>query len=123
MNTALVTGATGFIGQWLTRELLEHGIRVYAVVRPGSENMGKLPEHRGLTVISCELQDYGHLPDRLPEEAMGGIDVCYHLAWEGVRPEIHGLSHSTEKCGSIDGADRSPDPFRREKIYCSRQYA
>ena len=84
MNTALVTGATGFIGQWLTRELLENGIKVYAVVRPDSENMGKLPEHKGLTVVPCDLQDYGNLPDKLPEEALGSIDVCYHLAWEGV---------------------------------------
>ncbi len=84
MNTALITGATGFIGQWLTRELLEHGIRVYAVVRPGTENMGKLPEHKGLTVVPCDLRDYGKLPEQLPEDASGGIDVCYHLAWEGV---------------------------------------
>ena len=33
----LVTGATGFIGVWLCRELIGHGYRVHALVRAGSD--------------------------------------------------------------------------------------
>lgn len=33
MKKAIVTGATGFIGKWLTRELVSQGIEVYALVR------------------------------------------------------------------------------------------
>lgn len=29
MKTAVITGATGFIGEYLTKELLEKGIKVY----------------------------------------------------------------------------------------------
>ena len=32
MKKAIVTGATGFIGKWLTRELVSQGIEVYALV-------------------------------------------------------------------------------------------
>ncbi len=38
----VVTGATSFIGSVTVRQLLEQGHRVYAVVRPGSANLGVL---------------------------------------------------------------------------------
>lgn len=84
MKTALVTGATGFIGSWLTKELLQHGIHVCAVVRPGSSNLSVLSVHENLTVVPCALADYGSLFARLPESMRKNMDVCYHLAWEGV---------------------------------------
>ena len=40
MKTALVTGATGFIGGRLARRLLDDGWRVTALVRPGSKLTG-----------------------------------------------------------------------------------
>ena len=39
MKKAIVTGATGFIGKWLTRELVSQGIEVYALVRKNSNNL------------------------------------------------------------------------------------
>ena len=84
MKTALVTGATGFIGSWLTKELLANQVRVYGVVRKDSGNLSRLPEHPGLTVVPCDLEEYAGLSGRLREAGAETIDVCYHLAWEGV---------------------------------------
>ena len=41
---SIVTGAAGFLGAALCRELLEQGGRVTAVVRPDSPNKKKLLE-------------------------------------------------------------------------------
>jgi len=42
-NTVLVTGASGFIGKWVLRELLEAGARVVALdVRPATERWNRV---------------------------------------------------------------------------------
>ena len=40
----LITGASGFIGRALIRELMEHGYEVVAVTRNAAENQGRFPE-------------------------------------------------------------------------------
>ena len=42
MKKVIVTGATGFVGSWVTKELLANGIEVIAVVRENSHNLEKL---------------------------------------------------------------------------------
>ncbi len=111
MKTALVTGATGFIGSWLTRELLAHQIRVWAVVRENSGNRSRLPDHPGLTVVPCDLKDYGKLGGLLGEAGGDHIDVCYHLAWEGVsgplsadyRVQLKNVAATMELTGQLTG--------------------
>lgn len=84
---AIITGATGFIGTALCRELLEHGYEVIAVIRPGSEKRQKMEE------LIKEKEDYSehfrimelpleHLID-LSEKYQIQADVFYHLAWNG----------------------------------------
>ena len=43
MKSALVTGATGFIGHHVACDLLDHGWRVRALVRPASMADGRWP--------------------------------------------------------------------------------
>jgi len=70
---ALVTGASGFIGGVLCRELLEQGHEVVALVRrPGSEPAGT----RG---VRCELSDGPGLEAAL---ASARPDCVFHLAAE-----------------------------------------
>lgn len=80
MKTALVTGASGFIGSALIAELLKHDTAVYAVVR--KENIHKCPfkDHPLVHIVCCDMDNISALPG-LVSEHMG---VFYHLAWASV---------------------------------------
>jgi len=68
-----VTGATGFIGASLVRELLTEGCPVRALVRPGSDR-------RNLAGLDLELWE-GDLRDRGSlERGLAGCDTLYHAA-------------------------------------------
>jgi predicted dehydrogenase/nucleoside-diphosphate-sugar epimerase len=71
--TVLVTGAAGFIGSHLLARLLNDGVAVRAMVRPGSPRAGRI---RRLDVEFFE----GDLTDpQALREATKGIEVVYHL--------------------------------------------
>lgn len=80
MKNAIVTGATGFIGKFLVRELVKQNIKVTAVVRKGTKNLStisKLP----VNIVECNIADYHMLPDIIDDR---DIDVIFHIAWQGV---------------------------------------
>lgn len=81
MKHAIVTGATGFVGRWLIRELLESGVAVTAVVRPDSANLRLLPTLGDLRTVECPMDGYDALPALLSPQP---DCVFYHLAWAGV---------------------------------------
>lgn len=69
----LVTGATGFVGANLARELLKDGVAVRALVRPGSPRTAVA----GLDIepVPGDLQDRESL-----RHALRGCEVLYHVA-------------------------------------------
>lgn len=71
--TALVTGATGFIGSHLVRSLAERGVRVRALARNP-----KRAEHLVGPNVEVVIGDFGdpEVIDGLAE----GVDVVFHLA-------------------------------------------
>lgn len=78
MKTAVVTGATGFIGRALTKRLVESGVAVFAI----GQNKGKLADldqMEGVTAleaVSC--------PDSTAYDCIPcGIDVFFHCAFTG----------------------------------------
>ena len=83
MKNVLVTGADGFIGKNLVMELLKNNIDVYAVIYPGN-NVYKNIVHHKLHVINMNLNYVLQNTSEFPK----GIDVMYHFAWIGVRPEL-----------------------------------
>ena len=73
MKKVFVTGATGFIGASLVRELLAQGCEVKTLVRPGSDR-------RNLSGLDIELC-LGDLTDtRSLEKGMAGCDTLFHAA-------------------------------------------
>lgn len=80
MQSAIVFGAAGFIGNALVRRLAEEKVDVLAVVRP---DVAERPENARLyglnmQIVKCDLRDTGSLK-RLGVTA----DVFYNCAWEG----------------------------------------
>lgn len=79
---AIITGATGFIGTALCREMLQNGHEVVAVIRPGSTKKEKLQfgesVRGGLSVLEIPL---GKLEDLAA--VVSDADVFFHLAWNG----------------------------------------
>lgn len=71
MKKAVVTGANGFVGSNLIKELLNHGYMVYAVVRSRDSNMGRIPKSGKIQTIFCDLKDIGSLPGLLHGEKAG----------------------------------------------------
>lgn len=77
-RTVLVTGATGFVGSWLCRALLDRGARVVALVRdwdPQSEFI-RSGDITRCTVVSGCLEDAAVLVRALVDR---GVDTVFHL--------------------------------------------
>ncbi|GFI01261.1 dTDP-6-deoxy-L-talose 4-dehydrogenase (NAD(+)) [Lachnospiraceae bacterium] len=82
MERVLVTGADGFIGKNLVYALLKEGIEVYAIVYPGN-NIYTECDNEKLYVKCLDLNQVMNHVREFPSD----IDVMYHFAWMGVRPE------------------------------------
>lgn len=73
MKTALVTGASGFVGSAVVRELLAHGYGVRALVRAASDrrNLAGLP----LEIATGDLADPASL-----QRALDDCQLLFHVA-------------------------------------------
>jgi UDP-glucose 4-epimerase len=78
-KNVMVTGANGFIGSYLVKQLLDDGYTVYAVVR-NSESSVCFPDDDNVKVVLSDMSEYKNLPEKL-----SGVDFeyIYHLAWSG----------------------------------------
>ncbi len=79
MQTALVTGADGFIGSHLTELLLEKGYKVRALAQYNSFNnwgwLEDVPKNKNLEIVTGDVRD-PHFCKTLTLE----IDIVFHLA-------------------------------------------
>jgi len=73
----LVTGAAGYIGSVLVRQLLERGFEVRALdhLRFGGESLLGLLDHDGLEFVKADVRDVGAV-----RAAMSGVWAVAHLA-------------------------------------------
>ena len=84
MKRAIVTGATGFLGFALLKELIQNGVYVYALCRKNSKRILRLNGLSNVEVIEVDMNCLE------PINRLGGCDVFYHLAWGGGRYDFEG---------------------------------
>ena len=77
IEKAIVTGPTGAIGIALSKLIADQGIRVYAIVRPGSDRAKRLKKINGIIIIECDISNLKSLLTLIPER---NIDAFFHLA-------------------------------------------
>nr|WP_321295515.1 NAD-dependent epimerase/dehydratase family protein [uncultured Sphaerochaeta sp.] len=82
MRKAVVTGATSMIGVALVEECIRNDTEVLAVVRNGSQKLGKLPKSKLVSVVECDLENLDALGTEL-----GVHDTFYHFAWSNTSKE------------------------------------
>lgn len=80
MMRAVVSGASGFLGVHLVKELLRRGWTVFGVIRPNSPNASRLPKHENFCAINLDIADISQI-----SSFVGHCDGFFHLAWEGIR--------------------------------------
>ena len=70
---ALVTGGTGFVGSHVVRALVEDGVSVRVLARPGSDR-------RALADLPVEIVTGDLAEPRSLEAPLAGVEVLYHVA-------------------------------------------
>lgn len=75
----LVTGANGFVGRYLLRELSKQGYEIWSVIRNTDEDISCIAALH-TNIVYCDLKDIDQL-DKLIEER--NFYCFYHLAWAG----------------------------------------
>jgi CDP-glucose 4,6-dehydratase len=78
-RNVLVTGAYGFLGRWMVKELRAHGAFVVGLMRdqPGEARPALLPESQADYIVRGQLEDYECLLRALNEYE---IETVLHLA-------------------------------------------
>lgn len=88
MDTAIVTGASGFIGAFLVSHLQKNGVGVLALGRKSFEQISSETQTllEGASYLQLEMGDIQNLPSAIKGRDWEPSGDCafYHLAWGGV---------------------------------------
>ena len=79
LKIVIVTGAAGFVGQYLCRDLLNRGIEVIGV-DISREKLDAVSQDNRFIPIVADFSKYDSLHECI---RYNDIDVFYHLAWNG----------------------------------------
>lgn len=78
MKNAIITGANGFVGSALTRELLKHNYKIVALDQVNCYN--NLPMDPNVIFVPCDLAEMTSLKNKVPTIE---YDIFFHFAWVG----------------------------------------
>ncbi len=95
MPRAVVTGAAGFTGFSVTRELLSRNYEVFAILKPGSSHNSRIGYLNGsIHSIELDCSDYYGIPDLVRKEC----DVFINLAWFGGKDDFDVQRMNIDHC-------------------------
>lgn len=102
MRSAIVTGANGFVGSEIVRNLVSHGYKVYALY---NRSKNRLQAIEGCQAVHCPMDQLSKIPGMIQDSP----DFIFHCAWsgssEGDRTNIElQLSNVTSSCALIEVA-------------------
>lgn len=78
MKKVIITGANGFVGSAVVKEMIKNEIEVIALDREGCNQNLPIDEH--ITFIPFSLEDLENLEKKIP---YGTADTFFHFAWAG----------------------------------------
>jgi len=87
MKKAIVTGANGFVGSAVCRELTNQGVEVIAVLRSTDSDTSGPAWPNGIRTVYCDLEGISRLPEIVKDR---DIDAFYHFAWAGSAGPLRG---------------------------------
>lgn len=97
MKKVVITGATSFIGVHLIQEWLKkEDCKIYAVIRPNSQNKKRIPPDKRICIIECAMEHYDMLNQKIES-----VDYFFHLAWKGARAPYRDdieMQHNNYEC-------------------------
>ena len=95
MPKAVITGAAGFAGFSVTRELLSRGYKVYAILKPGSAHNARLSDLSGdLDSVELDCAEFDKISDYINEKC----DLFINLAWFGGRDDFYIQKNNIDCC-------------------------
>ncbi len=107
MRKVFITGATGFVGYHLLREMWERDVEVWALCQRHSKGLAGI-KRNGIHVVEGSLDEILQIPDICRER---NFDAFYHLAWKGASGLQRGdysvqLDNVRWTCNCIEAAKR-----------------
>ena len=83
MKKAILTGATGAIGYARVQKMIDEGVAVTVILRPGSERNAAIKALPEVKILECDLSGLRNLRVSGVPESDVPYDLFYHLAWGG----------------------------------------
>lgn len=116
IGTAAVTGATGFVGRTIVRELLERGWGVRALVRSGPKGARVLPRDDRLTLVEGDVLDRETLR-RLVEGATASVHLVGIIREGGGRQTFENMhAEATRRVVAAAEAASGEGPLRHVQM-------